>query len=339
MNDFRFSGVPNAFGSGRDPQEQEPTRSRRRRSRKASAAPGFGSGSSKSSGAPQAPGGSGFGSGAQGSGPSGARGSAGFGSGSSGSPGTWGSAGFGSGAPGSGAPQASGAPGPSGFSGSSGAPGAGAPGFGTASPGTSAPASPGGITAFFRSFRASRTSDQAADGTGGQAADGTSGQAADSAGSPVRSSRTTRPAVVLCVLGLAGIAWGSYHFLASIDVFGVVFSGASLIHLTDVLLATLSALLVFLALLLSVRGMVVSRPRRVPAVVFAAALLLPLPVAVGSLLLGAEALKDNVVDDAWDYVGQVSPQDVDTVYDQLEGYGIRIPGREEVHRILTATAP
>ena len=323
MNDFRFSGVPNAFGSGRDPQEQEPTRSRRRRSRKASAAPGFGSGSSGSSGAPQAPGGSGFGSGAQGSGPSGARGSAGFGSGSSGSPGTWGSAGFGSGAPGSGAPQASGAPGPSGFSGSSGAPGAGAPGFGTASPGTSAPASPGGITAFFRSFRASRTSDQAA----------------DDASSPVRSSRNTRPAVVLCVLGLVGIAWGSYHFLASIDVFGVVFSGASLIHLTDVLLATLSALLVFLALLLSVRGMVVSRPRRVPAVVFAAALLLPLPVAVGSLLLGAEALKDNVVDDAWDYVGQVSPQDVDTVYDQLEGYGIRIPGREEVHRILTATAP
>ena len=319
MNDFRFSGVPNAFGSGRDPQEQEPTRSRRRRSRKASAAPGFGSGSSKSSGAPQAPGGSGFGSGAQGSGPSGARGSAGFGSGSSGSPGTWGSAGFGSGAPGSGAPQASGAPGPSGFSGSSGAPGAGAPGFGTASPGTPAPASPGGLTAFFRSFRASRTSDQAA----------------DDAGSPVRSSRTTRPAVVLCVLGLVGIAWGSYHFLASIDVFGVVFSGASLIHLTDVLLATLSALLVFLALLLSVRGMVVSRPRRVPAVVFAAALLLPLPVAVGSLILGAEALKDNVVDDAWNYVGQVSPQDVDTVYDQLEGYGIRIPGREEVHRILT----
>lgn len=323
MNDFRFSGIPNAFGSGRDPQEQEPTRSRRRRSRKASAAPGFGSGSSKSSGAPQAPGGSGFGSGAQGSGPSGARGSAGFGSGSSGSPGAWGSAGFGSGAPGSGAPQASSAPGSSGFSGSSGAPGAGAPGFGTASPGTSAPASPGGLTAFFRSFRASRTS----------------GQAADGAGSPVRSSRTTRPAVVLCVLGLVGIAWGSYHFLASIDVFGVVFSGASLIHLTDVLLATLSALLVFLALLLSVRGMVVSRPRRVPAVVFAAALLLPLPVAVGSLLLGAEALKDNVVDDAWDYVGRVSPQDVDTVYDQLEGYGIRIPGREEVHRILTATAP
>lgn len=324
MNDFHFSGVPNAFGSGRDPQEQEPTRSRRRRGRKASAVPGFGSGSSGSSGAPQAPGGSGFGSGAQGSGPSGARGSAGFGSGSSGSsgsPGAWGSAGFGSGAPGSGAPQASGAPGPSGFSEPSGP--SGAPGFGTASPGTSAPASPGGLTAFFRSFRASRTSDQAADG----------------AGSPVRSSRTTRPAVVLCVLGLVGIAWGSYHFLASIDVFGVVFSGASLIHLTDVLLATLSALLVFLALLLSVRGMVVSRPRRVPAVVFAAALLLPLPVAVGSLLLGAEALKDNVVDDAWDYVGQVSPQDVDTVYDQLEGYGIRIPGREEVHRILTATAP
>lgn len=282
MNDFHFSGVPNAFGSGRDPQEQEPTRSRRRRGRKASAVPGFGSGSSGSSGAPGA-GGSGFGSGAPGSGPSGARGSAGFGSGSSG------------------------------------APGADAPGFGTASPGTSAPASPGGLTTFFRSFRASRTSDQAADG----------------AGSPVRSSRTTRPAVVLCVLGLAGIAWGSYHFLASIDVFGVVFSGASLIHLTDVLLATLSALLVLLALLLSVRGMVVSRPRRVPAVVFAAALLLPLPVAVGSLILGAEALKDNVVDDAWNYVGQVSPQDVDTVYDQLEGYGIRIPGREEVHRILT----
>ena len=151
----------------------------------------------------------------------------------------------------------------------------------------------------------------------------------------MRSSRTTRPAVVLCVLGLAGIAWGSYHFLASIDVFGVVFSGASLIHLTDVLLATLSALLVLLALLLSVRGMVVSRPRRVPVVVFVAALLLPLPVAVGSLLLGAEALKDNVVDDAWNYAGRVSPQDVDTVYDQLEGYGIRIPGREEVHRILT----
>lgn len=314
MNDFHFSGVPNAFGSGRDPQEQEPTRSRRRRGRKASAVPGFGSGSSGSSGAPQAPGGSGFGSGAPGSGPSGARGSAGFGSGSSGSSGslgTWGSAGFGSGAPGSGAP------GPSGFSEPSGP--AGAPGFGTASPGTSAPASPGGLTTFFRSFRASRTSDQAADG----------------AGSPVRSSRTTRPAVVLCVLGLAGIAWGSYHFLASIDVFGVVFSGASLIHLTDVLLATLSALLVLLALLLSVRGMVVSRPRRVPVVVFVAALLLPLPVAVGSLLLGAEALKDNVVDDAWNYVGQVSPQDVDTVYDQLEGYGIRIPGREEVHRILT----
>lgn len=322
MNDFHFSGVPNAFGSGRDPQEQEPTRSRRRRGRKASAVPEFGSGSSGSSGAPQAPGGSGFGSGAPGSGPSGARGSAGFGSGSSGSSGslgTWGSAGFGSGAPGSGAPQASGAPGPSGFSGSSGAPGAGAPGFGAASPGTSAPASPGGLTAFFRSFRASRTS----------------GQAADDAGSPVRSSRTTRPAVVLCVLGLAGIAWGSYHFLASIDVFGVVFSGASLIHLTDVLLATLSALLVLLALLLSVRGMVVSRPRRVPVVVFVAALLLPLPVAVGSLLLGAEALKDNVVDDAWNYAGRVSPQDVDTVYDQLEGYGIRIPGREEVHRILT----
>lgn len=326
MNDFHFSGVPNAFGSGRDPQEQEPTRSRRRRGRKASAVPGFGSGSSGSSGAPQASGGSGFGSGAQGSGPSGARGSAGFGSGSSGTSGSpgWGSAGFGSGAPGAGgsgfgagAPQASGAPGPSGFSEPSGP--AGAPGFGTASPGTSAPASPGGLTTFFRSFRASRTSDQAADG----------------AGSPVRSSRTTRPAVVLCVLGLAGIAWGSYHFLASIDVFGVVFSGASLIHLTDVLLATLSALLVFLALLLSVRGMVVSRPRRVPAVVFAAALLLPLPVAVGSLILGAEALKDNVVDDAWNYVGQVSPQDVDTVYDQLEGYGIRIPGREEVHRILT----
>lgn len=322
MNDFHFSGVPNAFGSGRDPQEQEPTRSRRRRGRKASAVPGFGSGSSGSSGAPQASGGSGFGSGAQGSGPSGARGSAGFGSGSSGSPGAWGSAGFGSGAPGSGAPgsgapQASGAPGPSGFSGSSGS--SGAPGFGAASPGTSAPASPGGLTAFFRSFRASRTS----------------GQAADDAGSPVRSSRTTRPAVVLCVLGLAGIAWGSYHFLASIDVFGVVFSGASLIHLTDVLLATLSALLVLLALLLSVRGMVVSRPRRVPVVVFVAALLLPLPVAVGSLLLGAEALKDNVVDDAWNYAGRVSPQDVDTVYDQLEGYGIRIPGREEVHRILT----
>ena len=322
MNDFHFSGAPNAFGSGRDPQEQEPTRSRRRRGRKASAVPGFGSGSSGSSGAPQAPGGSGFGSGAPGSGPSGARGSAGFGSGSSGSSGslgTWGSAGFGSGAPGSGAPQASGAPGPSGFSGSSGAPGAGAPGFGAASPGTPAPVSPSGLTASSRTSRASRTS----------------GQAADDAGSPVRSSRTTRPAVVLCVLGLVGIAWGSYHFLASIDVFGVVFSGASLIHLTDVLLATLSALLVFLALLLSVRGMVVSRPRRVPAVVFAAALLLPLPVAVGSLILGAEALKDNVVDDAWNYVGQVSPQDVDTVYDQLEGYGIRIPGREEVHRILT----
>ena len=308
MNDFHFSGVPNAFGSGRDPQEQEPTRSRRRRGRKASAVPGFGSGSSGSSGAPQASGGSGFGSGAPGSGPSGARGSAGFGSGAPGA----GGSGFGAGAP-----QASGAPGPSGFSEPSGP--AGAPGFGTASPGTSAPASPGGLTTFFRSFRASRTSDQAADG----------------AGSPVRSSRTTRPAVVLCVLGLAGIAWGSYHFLASIDVFGVVFSGASLIHLTDVLLATLSALLVLLALLLSVRGMVVSRPRRVPVVVFVAALLLPLPVAVGSLLLGAEALKDNVVDDAWNYVGQVSPQDVDTVYDQLEGYGIRIPGREEVHRILT----
>lgn len=310
MNDFHFSGVPNAFGSGRDPQEQEPTRSRRRRGRKASAVPGFGSGSSGSSGAPQASGGSGFGSGAQGSGPSGARGSAGFGSGAPGA----GGSGFGAGAP-----QASGAPGPSGFSEPSGP--AGAPGFGTASPGTSAPASPGGLTTFFRSFRASRTSDQAADG----------------AGSPVRSSRTTRPAVVLCVLGLAGIAWGSYHFLASIDVFGVVFSGASLIHLTDVLLATLSALLVLLALLLSVRGMVVSRPRRVPAVVFAAALLLPLPVAVGSLLLGAEALKDNVVDDAWNYAGRVSPQVVDTVYDQLEGYGIRIPGREEVHRILTTT--
>ena len=54
-------------------------------------------------------------------------------------------------------------------------------------------------------------------------------------------------------------------------------------------------------------------------------------------LLGAEALKDNVVDDAWNYAGRVSPQVVDTVYDQLEGYGIRIPGREEVHRILTTT--
>lgn len=309
MNDFHFSGVPNAFGSGRDPQEQEPTRSRRRRGRKASAVPGFGSGSSGSSGAPGA-GGSGFGSGAQGSGPSGARGSAGFGSG----------------APGSGAPQASGAPGPSGFSGSS-----GAPGFGAASPGTSAPASPGGLTASSRVARFFRAAHAAVSSRSSRVG----GQAADGAGSPVRSSRTTRPAVVLCVLGLAGIAWGSYHFLASIDVFGVVFSGASLIHLTDVLLATLSALLVFLALLLSVRGMVVSRPRRVPAVVFAAALLLPLPVAAGSLLLGAEALKDNVVDDAWDYVGRVSPQDVDTVYDQLEGYGIRIPGREEVHRILT----
>ena len=331
MNDFHFSGVPNAFGSGRDPQEQEPTRSRRRRGRKASAVPGFGSGSSGSSGAPGA-GGSGFGSGAQGSGPSGAPGSAGFGSGSSGTSGSpgWGSAGFGSGAPGAGgsgfgagAPQASGAPGSSGP--------AGAPGFGTASPGTSAPASPGGLTASSRVARFFRAAHAAVSSRSSRVG----GQAADDAGSPVRSSRTTRPAVVLCVLGLAGIAWGSYHFLASIDVFGVVFSGASLIHLTDVLLATLSALLVFLALLLSVRGMVVSRPRRVPAVVFAAALLLPLPVAVGSLILGAEALKDNVVDDAWNYVGQVSPQDVDTVYDQLEGYGIRIPGREEVHRILT----
>ena len=58
---------------------------------------------------------------------------------------------------------------------------------------------------------------------------------------PTRVSRTTYPAIALCVLGLAGIVWGSYDFLASIDIFGVLLSGASLVNMTDVLIATLSA--------------------------------------------------------------------------------------------------
>lgn len=153
---------------------------------------------------------------------------------------------------------------------------------------------------------------------------------------PTRVSRTTYPAIALCVLGLAGIVWGSYDFLASIDIFGVLLSGASLVNMTDVLIATLSALLVFTAFVLSIRGMVVSRPRWLPVIVFVAALVLPLPVAIGSLYMGGSALKDRTISNAHAYVGKIDPETVDGVYAQLDKYGIDAPGREEVNKILSA---
>mgnify|MGYP000364760853 FL=1 len=82
--------------------------------------------------------------------------------------------------------------------------------------------------------------------------------------------------------------------------------------------------------------MVVSRPRWLPVIVFVAALVLPLPVAIGSLYLGGSALKDRTISNAHAYVGKIDPETVDGVYAQLDKYGIDAPGREEVNKILSA---
>lgn len=153
-------------------------------------------------------------------------------------------------------------------------------------------------------------------------------------------SRATVPAIVIGLLGLVMVGIGCYGLLASINVFRAAAGLEPFVHGEFVTLVLVGAVALLAAFILSIRGVVVSRPRWLPATVLVLSLVLPLPIAGFALASGGEELVAHTKIQALDLANDVdvleylTAERVEGLYERFESFGITLPGREEVLEIL-----
>lgn len=160
--------------------------------------------------------------------------------------------------------------------------------------------------------------------------------------SPAPMSRSTRRAVsrfvwvaaACALLATVGLAVSVYSFLATIDVFGFLVAGRSLFSTMALAGIALSCALALVGFVIAIVGTVRSGRRAVGVVVLVAALLLPIVSGVAGGVQGASVLKERTVTEAQEYASQISPEQIDEVYDMVEGFGVELPGREELKEIV-----
>ncbi|WP_126622308.1 hypothetical protein [Actinomyces bovis] len=143
-------------------------------------------------------------------------------------------------------------------------------------------------------------------------------------------SRTVLAGALLTICAVVLLAWSSYQLLASIRIFAVLLGESGLLNGGALGGFALGALLALVGSVTALVGLVRSRPRLVPALLFIAAMVLPAVAAAEGTHQGAQALGAQTVASVDDYAARIEPQDVNKVYDALEAFGIKVPGREQV---------
>ncbi|QQM67727.1 hypothetical protein [Actinomyces weissii] len=145
-----------------------------------------------------------------------------------------------------------------------------------------------------------------------------------------RSSRAVAAGVLLTVCASGLLAWSAYTLLASLRVFAVLLGEASLLNGQALGGLLAGALLALVACVLVLVGVVRSRPRWVPALLLVVSLVLPAVATAAGLHQGGQELERSTLASVNEYASRIEPEDVNTVYDYLESFGIKAPGREQV---------
>lgn len=137
--------------------------------------------------------------------------------------------------------------------------------------------------------------------------------------------------IVTCGL----LAWGSYAFLGSVQVFELVLSETSSLDFKAGGAVICGAILAFITFITSMVAVSRSRPKTAAIALMLGAFFLPLGALGGGLYFGAEALKERTLAQAEEMVGQVDAEQVDALLGELEERGIEVPWREELKEILS----
>ena len=128
------------------------------------------------------------------------------------------------------------------------------------------------------------------------------------AAAPERRRRYSTAALVaglltVCACGLLG--WSAYTLLASVKVFEVILGQGSLVSGTVIAVFGLGAVVALIAFITSIVGVARSRARFVPALVLLATLVLPAVATGYGIQQGGEALYNQTLADAQNYIGQI----------------------------------
>ena len=157
------------------------------------------------------------------------------------------------------------------------------------------------------------------------------------AAAPERRRRYSTAAFVaglltVCACGLLG--WSAYTLLASVKVFKVILGQGSLVSGTVIAVFGLGAVVALIAFITSIVGVARSRARFVPALVLLAALVLPAVATGYGIQQGGEALYNQTLADAQNYIGQIDTGDVNALYDRFKAFGVNLPGRQQIIDVL-----
>jgi uncharacterized membrane protein YgcG len=139
---------------------------------------------------------------------------------------------------------------------------------------------------------------------------------------------------VCTVLATIGLAVAVYQFVATIDVFGFLVADRHLFSAFALVATVLLCLLALVAVVAAIVGTVRSRYRAVGVVVLIAALVMPTVAGVSAGIYGGSVLKERTIAQAQEYASQISPEQIDEFYDMVEGFGVELPGREELKGIV-----
>lgn len=161
----------------------------------------------------------------------------------------------------------------------------------------------------------------------------------------VRAPRRGSTALVLATLSLVGslalLGWGCYDLLASVRVLDVVTQGAPIINKGDLLMIAVGAVLAAVACVLALVATFRWRPIAAPAALLVLALALPLAVTLFSVVRGGEEFKTRNLADIASYqesatqvAASVDVEQVEATLDQLEAFGITVPGKQEIIQAL-----
>ncbi|MBO3724369.1 hypothetical protein J5X07_04890 [Actinomyces bowdenii] len=140
--------------------------------------------------------------------------------------------------------------------------------------------------------------------------------------------------MILTVLAVLLLGWGTHALLTSVHIVAHLLSGAPLFSRAAAMVIAGGALTALCAVICSVIAVVRARPRAVAASLLVGSLILPAGAAVTGLSLGAAALKAQTLAEASAAAGRIDPAAVEALLTRAQGLGIEVPWSEELLDIL-----
>lgn len=149
-----------------------------------------------------------------------------------------------------------------------------------------------------------------------------------------RRTRAQPAGMILTVLAVLLLGWGTHALLTSVHIVAHLLSGAPLFSRAAAMVIAGGALTALCAVICSVIAVVRARPRAVAASLLVGSLILPAGAAVTGLSLGAAALKAQTLAEASAAAGRIDPAAVEALLTRAQGLGIEVPWSEELLDIL-----